>query len=50
MNAALLAVQILSLKDENLRLSLAEYKENLKTKIVKEKEELTSVKYTFKTN
>ena len=50
MNAALLAVQILSLKDEKLRLRLAEYKENLKTKIVKANEELTSVKYTFKTN
>jgi 5-(carboxyamino)imidazole ribonucleotide mutase len=50
MNAALLAVQILSLKDEKLRLRLLEYKENLKTKIVKANEELTSVKYTFKTN
>ena len=50
MNAALLAVQILSLNDENLRIRLAEYKENLKTKIVKANEELTSVKYTFKTN
>jgi 5-(carboxyamino)imidazole ribonucleotide mutase len=50
MNAALLAVQILSLKDEKVRARLAEYKENLKTKIVKANEELTSVKYTFKTN
>ena len=50
MNAALLAVQILSLNDEKLRIRLAEYKENLKTKIVKANEELTSVKYTFKTN
>jgi len=50
MNAALLAVQILSLKDEKLRLRLAEYKADLKTKIVKANEELTTVKYTFKTN
>ena len=50
MNAALLAVQILSLKDETLRIRLAEYKDKLKTKIVKANEELTSVKYRFKTN
>ena len=50
MNAALLAVQILSLNDETLRIRLAEYKDNLKTKIVKANEALTSVKYTFKTN
>ena len=50
MNAALLAVQILSLKEDKLRIRLAEYKENLKTKIVKANEELSSVKYTFKTN
>jgi len=50
MNAALLAVQILSLKDERLRARLAEYKDNLKTKIVKANEEMSSVKFTFKTN
>jgi len=50
MNAALLAVQILSLKDEKLRTLLAKYKEELKTKIVKANEELTSVKYKYKTN
>jgi 5-(carboxyamino)imidazole ribonucleotide mutase len=50
MNAALLAVQIVSLKEEKWGIRLAEYKENLKTKIVKANEELTSVKYTFKTN
>jgi len=49
-NAALLAVQILSLKDEKVRDRLAEYKENLKKKIVKANEELTSVKYKYKTN
>ncbi|MDR2805071.1 MAG: 5-(carboxyamino)imidazole ribonucleotide mutase [Dysgonamonadaceae bacterium] len=50
MNAALLAVQILALKDENLSAKLKAYKENLKTKIVKANEELSSVKYKFKTN
>jgi 5-(carboxyamino)imidazole ribonucleotide mutase len=50
MNAALLAVQILALKDENLRAQLKTYKENLKTKIVKANEELSAVKYKFKTN
>jgi len=50
MNAALLAVQILAGKDDSLKIKLSEYKENLKTKIVKANEELSSVKYKFKTN
>ncbi|MDH8701888.1 5-(carboxyamino)imidazole ribonucleotide mutase [Dysgonomonadaceae bacterium PH5-43] len=50
MNAAILATQIISVKDETLQVKLAEYKENLKTKIVKANEELSSVKYKFKTN
>lgn len=50
MNAAILAVQILSLKHENLQGKLAAYKENLKDKIVKANQELSTVKYRFKTN
>lgn len=50
MNAALLAVQILAVKEPALRIQLAEYKENLKTKIVKANAELAAIKYKFKTN
>jgi 5-(carboxyamino)imidazole ribonucleotide mutase len=50
MNAALLATQILAVKDENLQMKLATYKENLKTKIVKANTELAEVKYKFKVN
>ncbi|GHT48979.1 hypothetical protein FACS189440_13800 [Bacteroidia bacterium] len=50
MNAAILAAQILAVKDTNLQVKLAEYKENLKEKIVKANAELADVKYTFKTN
>ncbi|GHV57564.1 N5-carboxyaminoimidazole ribonucleotide mutase [Bacteroidia bacterium] len=50
MNAALLAVQILALKDEKLRIRFSEYKEGLKTKIVKANQELFSTRYRFKTN
>ncbi|MDR0864053.1 MAG: 5-(carboxyamino)imidazole ribonucleotide mutase [Candidatus Symbiothrix sp.] len=50
MNAAILATQILAAKDESLQVKLTNYKENLKTKIVKANNELASVNYTFKTN
>ncbi len=50
MNAAILAVQMLSLSDNELAEKLAMYKENLKQKIVKANEELKEVKYTYKTN
>lgn len=50
MNAALLAVQIVAVKVPALRIQLAEYKENLKTKIVKANAELAAIKYKFKTN
>lgn len=49
-NAAILAVQMLSLADEGLALRLAGYKENLKQKIVKANMELADVKYKFKCN
>ncbi len=50
MNAAILATQILAVKDESLQGKLTNYKENLKDKIVKANEELSSIKYKFKTN
>ena len=50
LNAAILAVQILALKDLELQSKLQIYKENLKTKIVEANEQLSLVKYKFKTN
>ena len=50
LNAAILAAQILSVADEKLQSKLADYKENLKKKIVKANEELKDVKFNFKTN
>ena len=46
-NAAILAVEMLSLADEALATRLAEYKESLKEKIVKANEELRSLDYDF---
>ncbi|GHT75539.1 N5-carboxyaminoimidazole ribonucleotide mutase [Bacteroidia bacterium] len=50
LNAALLAIQILAVKDEKLQKKLADYKEELKTKIVQANQELSAVQYKFKTN
>lgn len=50
MNAAILASQILSIKDESLRVKLIDYKESLKNKIVKANEDLSEIKFKFKTN
>ncbi|MDR0995581.1 MAG: 5-(carboxyamino)imidazole ribonucleotide mutase [Tannerella sp.] len=50
LNAALLAVQILALSDEGLQKKFADYKENLKTKIVKANADLANVKYAYKVN
>ena len=50
LNAAILAVQMLALADEELAGRLDEYKDNLKKKIEKANEELKEVKYNFKTN
>ena len=50
MNAAILAIQMLSLADANLAEKLAAYKEGLKQKIVKANEELKEVHYDYKTN
>ena len=50
MNAAILAVQILSLNDAALAQAFAAYKEGLKKKITKANEDLKNVKYEYKTN
>jgi 5-(carboxyamino)imidazole ribonucleotide mutase len=50
LNAAILAVQILSTGDEQLQEKLVLYKEDLKKKIVKANEELATVKFKYKTN
>lgn len=49
-NAAILAVQMLSLGNPELANALVEYKKGLKKKIVKANEELKTVEYTYKTN
>ena len=50
MNAAILAVQILSLNDTALVHAFAAYKEGLKKKITKANEDLKDVRYEYKTN
>ncbi len=50
LNAAILAVQILAAGNPDLQKQLAEYKENLKKKIVEANEQLQNVKYEYKTN
>lgn len=49
-NAAILAVQILAVGDEQLQEKLATYKEDLKKKIVKANADLAKVEYKYKTN
>ncbi|MEA2106319.1 MAG: 5-(carboxyamino)imidazole ribonucleotide mutase [Bacteroidota bacterium] len=49
-NAGILAAQILAAGDKNLKKVLEEYKKNLKTKIIKANEELSKVKFEYKTN
>lgn len=49
-NAGLLAVQMISVGDAALRRRFAEYKENLKSKIVKANAQLAEVKYAHKVN
>ena len=49
-NAAILAVEMLALGDEQLAQRLAEYKTGLKAKIEKANKELADIKYEYKTN
>ena len=50
LNAAILAVQMLSLPDERIAARFAEYKQGLAKKIVKANEDLARISYKFKTN
>ncbi len=50
MNAGILAVQMLSTDNEELKAKLADYKDGLKKKIVDANEELKKVSFKFKTN
>ncbi|RUT79331.1 5-(carboxyamino)imidazole ribonucleotide mutase [Ancylomarina longa] len=50
MNAGILASQIIAVGDKALQQSLISFKESLKSKIVKANEELSNLKYDFKTN
>jgi 5-(carboxyamino)imidazole ribonucleotide mutase len=43
-------VQMIATGDENLMKKIIDYKESLKQKIVKANDELSEVKYRFKTN
>lgn len=49
-NAALLAAQMIATGDEVLAKKLEDFKESLKEKIVKANEDLTSLRYSYKTN
>ena len=50
MNAGILAVQILSVADEEFAARFVEYKKNLAQKIVKANAELAELKYDYKCN
>ncbi len=50
LNAAILSAQMIATGDENMAKKITDYKESLKQKIVKANEELSQVKYKFKTN
>lgn len=49
-NAAILAVQMMALGNEELMNKMIQFKEDLKEKIVKANQELSGVKFKFKTN
>ena len=50
LNAAVMAVQILSLSDKELHSRFVAYRKCLKDKIVKANSDLAEIKYKFKTN
>jgi len=49
-NAAILAVQMLALLDKNIDNRFENFKKSLENKIVKANEDLSKIKYKFKTN
>lgn len=50
LNAAILATQILALSDERIAQQVSQYKASLADKIAKANQELTQIKYEYKTN
>ncbi|WP_446785605.1 5-(carboxyamino)imidazole ribonucleotide mutase [Macellibacteroides fermentans] len=50
LNAGILAVQMLAVRDDKLQEKLDQYKEDLKKKIIQANEDLAKVSYTYKTN
>jgi 5-(carboxyamino)imidazole ribonucleotide mutase len=50
LNAGILAAQMMASGDENLKQVLIDYKDNLKSKIVKANEDLAKIKFEYKTN
>ncbi len=50
MNAGILAAQMLAVGDAELQNSILDFKEALKEKIVKANQELSGIKYDYKTN
>lgn len=50
LNAAVLATEILALTDPDIERRINAYKESLTQKIVKANNDLTEIKYTYKTN
>ncbi len=50
LNAAILATQMMATNDKDLFAKTVNYKNDLKGKIVKANEELSKIKYSFKTN
>jgi len=50
LNAAILATQILAVKDEKIQGKLSLYKVEMKDKIVQANNDLAAIKYKFKTN
>ena len=49
-NAAILAVQMIALGDEELMTKVIQFKEDLKGKIIEANKEIANVKYNYKTN
>jgi 5-(carboxyamino)imidazole ribonucleotide mutase len=49
-NAAILATQMLALSDEDIRNQMLAFKEDLKTKVAKANQELSDIKFAYKTN
>lgn len=50
LNAGILAMQMMATGDEKMMEKMEKYKQSLKQKIVKANQDLTEVKYKFKTN